>query len=135
MKIYTSYFAKTKSLIENNIIPISISLFTPKYLKNVIKIHLKNLAPTYTMLSMDLDIYIPKYKKILTKLNYDEVINDISFFAQNKDCALLCYEIPEDFCHRHLLAEWLNENTEFDIKEWIEAPKKKKIEIKQTVLF
>lgn len=135
MKIYTSYYAKTKSLIENNIIPISVSLFTPKYLKNEIKIHLKNLAPTYIMLSMEEDIYTPKYKKILNKLNYNDVINDIRFFTRDKDCALMCYETPDDFCHRHLLAEWLNENTEFDIKEWIEAPKKKKIEIKQTVLF
>ena len=26
------------------------------------------------------------------------------------DIALLCYEKPDDFCHRHLVADWLNKN-------------------------
>lgn len=24
--------------------------------------------------------------------------------------ALLCYEKPDDFCHRHLVADWLRKN-------------------------
>lgn len=27
-----------------------------------------------------------------------------------KDIALICYEKPTDFCHRHLVAEWLTTN-------------------------
>ena len=26
------------------------------------------------------------------------------------DFALVCYEKPSDFCHRHLVADWLNKN-------------------------
>ena len=30
----------------------------------------------------------------------------------------MCYEKPGDFCHRHLLADFLNENLGLDIKEF-----------------
>ena len=35
----------------------------------------------------------------------------VSEKADNKDIdiALVCYEKPGDFCHRHLVADWLNE--------------------------
>jgi SAM-dependent methyltransferase len=33
--------------------------------------------------------------------------------------ALICYEKPSDFCHRHLVADWLNENG-IECKEWEE---------------
>lgn len=26
------------------------------------------------------------------------------------DIALICYEKPSDFCHRHLVAQWLRDN-------------------------
>ena len=31
---------------------------------------------------------------------------------------LICYEKPDDFCHRHLVANWFNENG-VNCKEWI----------------
>lgn len=31
---------------------------------------------------------------------------------------LICYEKPSDFCHRHLVAEWLNE-CGFECREWL----------------
>jgi uncharacterized protein (DUF488 family) len=31
---------------------------------------------------------------------------------------MLCYEKPEDFCHRHILADFLNEKLNLDIKEY-----------------
>ena len=34
-----------------------------------------------------------------------------------KDIVLVCYEIPSDFCHRHLVADWLRERG-FDIEEY-----------------
>lgn len=27
-----------------------------------------------------------------------------------KDICLICYEKPNDFCHRHLVADWFREN-------------------------
>jgi uncharacterized protein (DUF488 family) len=31
---------------------------------------------------------------------------------------LLCYESPGEFCHRRLLADWIERHTEFVITEW-----------------
>lgn len=44
-------------------------------------------------------------KEVLSKLNAADVVADLPEGAY-----LLCYEKPEDFCHRHLVAEWLREN-------------------------
>ena len=33
--------------------------------------------------------------------------------------ALICYEKPTDFCHRHLVADWLNKNG-IECEEWEE---------------
>jgi uncharacterized protein YeaO (DUF488 family) len=33
-------------------------------------------------------------------------------------CFLLCYEKPTDFCHRHILAEWLNQADGIHVEEW-----------------
>lgn len=40
----------------------------------------------------------------------DEVVPIAIFseISEGKDCALVCYEAPDKFCHRHLVAEWLN---------------------------
>jgi hypothetical protein len=31
---------------------------------------------------------------------------------------LLCYEKPTDFCHRHVLAEWVMQHTDVTFIEW-----------------
>ena len=131
MKIYTSYYAKTRALIQNNIIPISVSAITPKYLKGQINYYLSYIAPRYNMLRMSEEKYIPEYTKLLSKLNPEKVIKDIESFTGGEDCALMCYEKPEDFCHRQMIAKWLTENTEYEVKEWKDCIK----EVRQTVLF
>lgn len=42
------------------------------------------------------------YKQVLSKLDPDKVYSDLSYTT------LLCYEEPEEFCHRHVVAAWLN---------------------------
>tara|TARA_R110000824_G_scaffold344774_1_gene531397 strand:+ start:161 stop:577 length:417 start_codon:yes stop_codon:yes gene_type:complete len=124
MKIYTSYYGQFKRLIKNNILPISVSLFNPKYLKKDIKVSLKYLAPRYKMLKMTEEQYIPEYVKLLQNINPKRVIEDLEQASQGKDVALMCYEIPSDFCHRHMIADWLNKKTKFEITEWSETIEK-----------
>lgn len=42
-------------------------------------------------------------------LGHDGNDEDIPPFWENPDIhvALICYEKPSDFCHRHLIAKWL----------------------------
>lgn len=45
-------------------------------------------------------------------------MSEIKDFAGGSNAYLLCYETPEKFCHRHMLAAWLNFSINADIKEW-----------------
>lgn len=38
-------------------------------------------------------------------LNPNDILKELG-----EDAVLLCYEKPGDFCHRHLVSQWLNEN-------------------------
>ena len=41
------------------------------------------------------------YKQVLSKVNIEELLKD------EKNPILLCYEKGKDFCHRHILAEYI----------------------------
>lgn len=122
--IYTSYFAKLKSLPEN-IIPISICSKAPDWYKGL---QYKKLAPKYEFFiewkkNHDNDYYIKCFnEQVLDKLDPVDVILDFSrmiygFNVGEVDICLICYEKPEDFCHRHLVAKWLNDHG-ISCKEW-----------------
>lgn len=119
--IYTSYFAKLKSL-PHNIIPISICAKAPSWYEGL---QYKKLAPKYDFFmkwkeNHDNDYYIKCFnEQVLNELNVLTVIKDlidlipqdlISEHGLNKTICLVCYEKPSDFCHRHLVADWLNKN-------------------------
>jgi len=120
--IYTSYFAKLKSL-PDNVIPISICGKAPYWYKGL---QYKKLAPKYDFFmkwkeNHDNDYYIKCFnEQVLDKLNIRDVIYDLVGILdvnEDVDIALICYEKPSDFCHRHLVADWLNEHG-FECKEF-----------------
>lgn len=123
--IYTSYFAKLKSL-PNNVIPISICGKAPDWYKGL---QYKKLAPKYDFFikwkeTHDNDYYVEHFQKeVLDTLDvirtlhelhlllpYDVRVDIQSSVWSNPDwhIALICYEKPNDFCHRHLVADWFN---------------------------
>ncbi len=132
MKIYTSYFGNLRKLKEKNIIPISIALWNPKWYTGLT---CKEVAPKPYMLNDNLteEQYTEMYKRNVLSQRYpNSIIESIRRLSQNRDCALLCYEKPGDFCHRHILAEYLKEQTGEDITEFesVVAPK-----VEQGTLF
>lgn len=137
--IYTSYFAKLKELEKHNIIPISICGKAPDWYKGL---QYKKLAPKYRFFmewkkNHDNDYYTKCFnEQVLNTINpFWMIIHDFcelipywskkdlqlshSTLWESKDVniALICYEKPSDFCHRHLVAEWLNQNG-FKCNEW-----------------
>ena len=51
-------------------------------------------------------------------LNANRVLEELKALSGGaENIALVCYEKPEDFCHRHLVANWFRENG-IQIKEW-----------------
>ena len=113
--VYTSYFAKLNKL-PINIIPISICGKAPTWYDGL---QYKKLAPKYDFFmkwkeTHDNDYYIEHFQtEVLDELNIDKVIDELGYlmsYDQSKDICLLCYEKPTDFCHRHLISDWLNKN-------------------------
>lgn len=122
--IYTSYFAKLKDL-PDNIIPISICGKAPDWYKGL---QYKKLAPKYDFFmkwkeTHDNDYYIKCYnEQVLNKLDAINVVRDLTCIVPKDTTGeyicLVCYEKPGDFCHRHLVADWLSKNG-FECKEFM----------------
>ena len=118
--IYTSYFAKIKDLPEN-IVPISISAKPPR---GYTGLQFKKLAPTYNILmewkkTGDTEAYIEEYDDvILCCFKPHKIVAELmAMIPEDKEIALVCFEKSEDFCHRHLVAEWLR-NAGYDCVEY-----------------
>ena len=115
--IYTSYFARLKDL-PDDIVPISICGKAPDWYTGL---QYKALAPNYDSFvrwkwNRDDDIFASSYHElVLGKLDADNVVTDLAMLAYElnggeNDICLICYERPSKFCHRHLVADWLNRN-------------------------
>ena len=117
--IYTSYFAQLRNLPED-IIPISICGKAPDWYKGI---QFKELAPKYDFFikwkqTHDNNYYIEHFQKeVLDELNIGDILIELYTLSDDKDIALICYEKPTDFCHRHLVAKWFNENR-VECEEW-----------------
>ena len=61
--------------------------------------------------SGDTETYTNMYDGILAKLDPQRVLRDLN------DAIVLCWEKPGKFCHRHLVAKWLEKETGLIVKE------------------
>lgn len=115
---YTSYFGKLSKIKENkknynNLLICSISHNKPDFLKHDMDVmDWGFLGPTKSLLRdyknglIDEPQYVERYRLYLEKL-WPSIC--FVFGANyNRDVVLLCYEKPENFCHRKVLATFLN---------------------------
>lgn len=117
MKIYTSYFGNMAALKRCGIHPISIARWSPR---NWDGDRLIWLAPTpYMVKEASREEYIRLYQDICHRVNIEGLIRTLSTMGKGSDVALLCYERPGDFCHRHMLAEYMTEHG-ITVKEFSE---------------
>ncbi len=115
-KIYTSNYARHA----NNPLAVGISLNVPDWYEGK---RLEYLAPKSDMVgklkrgsvNYNQRRYTREYLDVLKSrnVNAQRLIDDLP-----DGTLLLCYESPKDFCHRHLLAEWIERKTGFIISEW-----------------
>lgn len=107
----TSYFYKSGTLPN----AVAISAKVPDFYKGRCY---KKLAPTWDIFKEwketgDEKLYTKRYcEEVLSKLNPIEVYNELG-----EDSILLCFENSEKFCHRHIVANWLNNALHIDITE------------------
>ena len=136
MKIYTSYFGNLRKLSQAGIIPVSIARWSPKWFEGI---KYGTVAPLPDMLKGDItrEQYIEQYnRRVLARLDPARVVKELTIFTGDRDCALLCYEKPGDFCHRHLFAEWMTRETGLETTEFgVEEDKPKETEIIEPSLW
>lgn len=136
MKIYTSYFGNLRRLHQEGIVPISIARWNPKWFEGI---SYKVVAPLPEMLRNDIteDQYKEQYRrKVLNRVDQSSFLKDLKTLTRGRDCALLCYEKPGDFCHRRLLADWMLETTGLEIPEFgYEKIEDKNPQVMQLTLF
>lgn len=117
--IYTSYFANIRNL-PDSFEPVSIARWPPKWFKGHV---FPYLAPPDDILTKykrngDKDYYVREYCcRVLDLLNPDGVVRNLHAMTNKSNIALLCYEKPGDFCHRHLVTDWLVEHG-IECLEW-----------------
>lgn len=112
--LYTSYFGRINEVQRAGLKPVNVSLWAPNWFRGA---HALELAPANSTLTkykagrLSNDGYLVEYAEILKRLNPRKI-------AERYDgCALLCYEKSDDFCHRHLIREWLG-YFGIDSEEW-----------------
>lgn len=102
----TSCFAKTK----NHQRAVSIARSSPRWFKGR---RYMQLAPPWSLVKMeDEKEYTKEYRKILDKLDPAMVLEDLG-----EGAILLCWEKAGEFCHRRLVAEWLEEHLGITVNE------------------
>jgi len=118
----TGYFARLKDYQKINLTPISIAAKAPIWYKGD---EYKKLAPKWSFYSEwkngshkgDNDYYIKHFKEeVLDNLDPEQVLKELEGFSgvSEDNIILLCYEKSGTFCHRHLVADWLNQNIKRD---------------------
>ena len=119
--IFTSYFARIKDL-PPDIVPIGICAGRPKFYNGLMYTKvapLQSFLWKYKYEDHDTEQYTKCfYEQVLSQLNQNQVLEELYKLSGGKDIALICYEKPSDFCHRHLVADWLTENTGEEVKEF-----------------
>ena len=118
--IYTGYWAKIHDYELNHLTPVGISGRSPD---GYVGKTYKKLAPKYSWWrewhdkNLSEKWYTDKYyETVLNVLNPNDVAKQLQ--QMGTDVVLLCFESPEKFCHRHLVAEWLNAKTNLNVREY-----------------
>lgn len=129
--IYTSYFGNIPNILKREYNPvtfISIATKSPDWFAGEQR---KFLAPSYDIFKEyqeghDIELYTKRFlKERLAQLDPNDVLLDLIAASGNfkgfnylPNTILLCYETPDKFCHRHLVADWLNKSNNVNIVEY-----------------
>lgn len=118
MQIYTSYYKKIEKQGPRYAL-VQVSNSKPSWFPWDV-MELKEVYPKWKLVSgfrngeISSQEFTEQYMQQLNRLDKDAVLDKLSYYSENtdnKDIVLLCYE-KNGFCHRHVLAKWLDVNVE-----------------------
>ena len=113
--MYTSYFANWRKFPLIGYQPIGIVSKVPSYWNYL---NMAELAPPKKMRNYtEEDLRIAYRDYLNTKLSAQEILIRIAKISADLPPVLCCYEKPHEFCHRHVVREWLIEERNVNITE------------------
>lgn len=128
MKLWTSYYGNLNN-VPNNFFIVSASGWIPDEILAHVDIQDKGLAPSKSIFfdykeDRDWEKYVKRFKEErLVKIDWLEKLEQweekANVIGKNLDnIVILCYEKPDTFCHRHILAESFEEEFKTTVKEY-----------------
>lgn len=118
--IYTGYIAQVAKYKNAGLDPILITASAKIKLMRI-----SELAPPWIIVDsikkgkITQAQYTEMYIEHLNKLGVRYLRELIEGLMEKYNPILLCYEKPTDFCHRHILAEWIKSNLNIECKEYL----------------
>lgn len=115
MKVYTSYYSNMSNMYKDYAV-VAISTSVPKWFPVRIQ-RLRELTPDWSIVegvhngTITEEEYTRVYNEKLATLDKKLIQKELELISaanDNKDVVLCCYESPSKFCHRHLVAKWLD---------------------------
>ena len=88
--------------------------------------NMPELSPTKELLNgfkygnISEEEFTTKFDNYLSNISPSNIVGQldaISMLQGGKDIVLVCYEKTGDFCHRHIISDWLTTNTDYNIEE------------------
>ena len=120
MNIFTSNFAKAKSLDNSKYLVVAISRYVPRGYSGVRELR---FAPSRQLLmsykkGLSSKLYTQLFfNELGSKIRVYSVFKDLASLSNGRDLVLCCYEKAGDFCHRRLIADFVLTHWNYDIKE------------------
>ena len=124
MTLYTGYFARTDIYVVHNLLPVSVSASVPNGFDYPA---FKSIAPSWNLIHLYKDglisvtDYTKEYLSSLSKLTENAVLEDCKDYLRISSCdgiVFCCWEAPDKFCHRHLLADYIKDNFSLVVEEY-----------------
>ena len=121
MKIYTSYFNNLKNLPQDYV-PVAICGGVPDWYEGL---WTRKVAPKWKFFqewkqNHDNNFYIEHFNSEVLDMTTPEIFIDLLKKITNnaENIVLICYEKPDEFCHRHLVASWITQKTGIEVTEF-----------------
>ena len=120
ISVFTSCFKFAKGLDPDRYFVVSISRFPPRGFKGY---KCFEFAPSADLLKrfkggLSQYHYGVRYRRdVLESIDVHKVFEDLAVRACGRDIVLCCFEPPFDFCHRRLLARYVQEVWGYSIEE------------------
>lgn len=122
MEIYTGQFSLAETYAENDLVVCSIARYDPPWFTGI---KFKDLAPSKELLEryrkggLSFGLFAKEFLAYLETVDFQPILEAFDELTNEyAGIVLCCYENKTQFCHRHLVANYLNTHYALGITEY-----------------